>query len=156
MLFRSIYSSIHGHELCYAISDKPDGGFVYGGTIISNGDIFLNGRTEEKSLNYFGNNHGSIQKIRQQWYCFYHRQTNKHQFSRQACAERINIEKDGSIKQVEMSSCGLNGTPLMGKGEYEARIACNLISSKGTLRYSVIRKQQLKGQIGRASCRERV
>ena len=31
-----IYSSIVMHELCYAVSDKPDGGFVYGGVIISN------------------------------------------------------------------------------------------------------------------------
>ena len=28
-----IYSSRNNHELCYAISDKPDEGFVYGGTI---------------------------------------------------------------------------------------------------------------------------
>lgn len=38
---------------------------------------------------------------------------------------------DGSIKQVEMTSCGLNGGPLEGSGEYEARIACNLTSRKG-------------------------
>jgi hypothetical protein len=39
-----IYSSINGHELCYAVSGRPGGGFHYGGTIISNGDIFLDGR----------------------------------------------------------------------------------------------------------------
>ena len=31
-----IYSSIVMHELCYAVSDKPDEGFVYGGVIVSN------------------------------------------------------------------------------------------------------------------------
>lgn len=30
-----------------------------------------------------------------------------------------------------MTSCGLNGKPLDGNGEYEARIACNLTSRKG-------------------------
>lgn len=113
-----IYSSINGHELCYAISDRPDGGFEYGGTIISNGDIYLDGRSDKEALNYTGNNHGSIVEIKGQWYIFYHRQTNKHQFSRQACAEKINIDEDGFIKQVEMTSCGLNNEPLVGKGIY--------------------------------------
>ena len=130
-----IYSSINGHELCYAISDRPDGGFEYGGTIISNGDIYLDGRSDKEALNYTGNNHGSIVEIKGQWYIFYHRQTNKHQFSRQACAEKINIDEDGFIKQVEMTSCGLNNEPLVGKGIYEALIACNLMSYNGAKRY---------------------
>ncbi len=130
-----VYSSFNGHELCYATSKSPTGGFKYGGTIISNGDIYLNGRTDEEALNYTGNNHGSIVEINGKWYVFYHRQTNKHQFSRQVCAEEIKIESDGSIKQVEMTSCGLNGGPLVGKGEYPAYIACNLVSKQGAIRY---------------------
>ncbi|MDR3275972.1 MAG: family 43 glycosylhydrolase [Treponema sp.] len=121
-----IYSSINGHELCYAVSGRPDGGFCYGGVIISNGDIFLKGRRAEDALYYTGNNHGSIVEIQGQWYVFYHRQTNLHQFSRQACAEPISFRADGSIPQVEMTSSGLNGGALAGHGEYEARIACNL------------------------------
>jgi hypothetical protein len=131
-----IYSSINGHELCYAKSDRPDSGFVYGGTIISNGDIYLDGRCLEVSLNYTGNNHGSLVEIKGQWYIFYHRQTNKHLFSRQACAEKIIIDKDGNIKQVEMTSCGLNNGPLLGEGEYEVYIACNLYSKQGACTYS--------------------
>jgi hypothetical protein len=130
-----VYSSINGHELCYATSDRPDGGFTYGGTLISNGDIYLDGRTDEESLNYTGNNHGSIVEIEGQWYVFYHRQTNRHQFSRQVCAEKITIEAYGTIKQVEMTSCGLNQGPLVGKGSYEARIACILMSRNGAKRY---------------------
>lgn len=130
-----IYSSINGHELCYATSDRPDGGFEYGGTIISNGDIFLEGRVDADAQNYTGNNHGSIVEINNQWYVFYHRQTNRHQFSRQACAEKINIQADGNIKQVEITSCGLNIGPLVGKGKYEARIACILKSRYGAKRY---------------------
>ncbi|MFP7159679.1 family 43 glycosylhydrolase [Priestia aryabhattai] len=132
-----VYSSINGHELCYATSKSPIGGFQYGGTIVSNGDIYLNGRADEKALNYTGNNHGSIVEINGKWYVFYHRQTNKHQFSRQACAEEIQIKSDGSIEQVEMTSCGLNGGPLIGKGEYPAYIACNLLGRPGAVRYEI-------------------
>lgn len=121
-----IYSSSLSHELCYATSDFPDKDFVYGGTIISNGDIGLNGINEDNKLATTGNNHGSIVKVKNDWYIFYHRQTNKTAFSRQGCAEKIRIEEDGSIKQVEMTSCGLNGKPLVALGIYPAVIACNL------------------------------
>jgi hypothetical protein len=128
-----IYSSIKSHELCYAVSGRPDGGFVYGGTIISIGDIGHKGRTEP--LNYLGNTHGSIVNVKGAWYVFYHRQTNSHQYSRQACAERIEILPDGSIPQVELTSCGLNAGPLLGRGTYPARIACNLYSREGAYHY---------------------
>ncbi len=121
-----IYSSSISHELCYAISDYPDKDFTYCGTIISNGDIGLNGITEETKLAATGNNHGSIEKIGDDWYVFYHRQTNKTAFSRQGCAEKIEIDKSGHIKQVEMTSCGLNGAPLIADGKYPSPIACNL------------------------------
>lgn len=55
-------------------------------------------------MNYTGNNHGGIIEINKKWYIFYHRHTNRHLFSRQACAEEIQIERDGSIKQVELTS----------------------------------------------------
>lgn len=131
-----IYSSINGHELCYATSKSPTGGFKYGGTIVSNGDLYINGYSEdEQAYNYIGNNHGSIICIKEQWYVFYHRQTNRHHYSRQALAEPIVIKEDGTIPQVEMTSSGLNNGPLVGHGEYEARIACNLMSKEGAGRY---------------------
>jgi hypothetical protein len=132
-----IYSSENSHELCYATSDKPDGDFRYGGTIVSIGDVFLNGRSREDAVNYLGNTHGSIEQINGQWYVFYHRQTNLHQFSRQGCAEPINIMPDGSIPQVEVTSCGLSGGILPGCGTYEARIACNLRSKDGVFAYGM-------------------
>lgn len=46
---------------------------------------------------------------------------------------------DGSIPQVEITSCGLNGGPLEGRGEYEARIACNLMSARGAVPYAMDR-----------------
>ncbi|WP_416148786.1 family 43 glycosylhydrolase [Salipaludibacillus sp. HK11] len=131
-----IYSSINGHELCYATSKSPTGDFVYGGTIVSNGDLYINGYSSDKAAyNYIGNNHGSIVEIKNKWYVFYHRQTNRHHYSRQALAEPIQIEGDGYIPQVELTSCGLNNGPLCGEGEYEARIACHLMSKEGAGRY---------------------
>ncbi|MBN6204826.1 family 43 glycosylhydrolase [Ralstonia pickettii] len=131
-----IYSSINGHELCYATSKSPVDGFQFGGTIISNGDLYINGFSADKhAYNYIGNNHGSIVYVKGQWYVFHHRQTNRHHYSRQALAEPIEIEEDGSIPQAELTSCGLNNGPLHGRGEYEARIACHLMSANGAGRY---------------------
>ncbi len=64
--------------------------------------------------------------INGQWYIFYHRQTHEDSYNRQGCAEPITITKDGSIPQVEMTSCGLNPGPLQGQGTYPASICCNL------------------------------
>ncbi|MBR6898536.1 MAG: family 43 glycosylhydrolase [Lachnospiraceae bacterium] len=119
-----VYSSMQNHELCYATSDKPDRDFTFGGTIVSNGDIGYNGNT--KRMNMTGTTHGSIECINGKWYVFYHRLTHKSDYSRQACAQEIEIADDGSIAQVEMTSCGLNGGPLVASGTYPAPIACNI------------------------------
>ncbi|MCD8341956.1 MAG: family 43 glycosylhydrolase [Clostridiales bacterium] len=131
-----VYSSRHNHELCYATSHRPDGGFVYGGTLVSQGDLFLDGNEDEtKGTNYLGNTHGGMLHLGENWYIFYHRQTNRHSYSRQACAEKLVQHPDGSFQQAEVTSCGLNGGPLRGVGRYEARIACNLWSRDGVGRY---------------------
>ena len=119
-----IYSSLTNHELCYALSDRPDGGFRYGGVVVSNCDLFP-GR-EGKPLNCFGNNHGGLELINGKYYIFYHRETNRSICSRQGGAEEVTILPDGSIPQVELTSCGLNGGPLKAEGTYSAGIACNL------------------------------
>lgn len=121
-----IYSSKQNHELCYATSDYPDKDFIFGGTIVSNGDVGIDGRNEKDRLNMTGTTHGSIENINGEWYVFYHRLTHKSDYSRQACAEKINIAEDGSIAQVHITSCGLNGAPLKGEGTYPAPICCNL------------------------------
>lgn len=137
-----IYSSFEGHELCYAVSDHPLSGFEFGGTLVSNGDIGIN--NSKTAMNFTGNTHGSLVQIRDTYYVFYHRQTNRHQFSRQACAEQIVFE-NGKFRQAEMTSCGLNGGPLIGKGKYEARIACNLYSKiAGTYFYGVMKRPKGK------------
>lgn len=131
-----VYSSRHNHELCYAVSSRPDGGFRFGGTLVSQGDLFRDGRKKEKDgTNYLGNTHGGLLKLNGDWYIFYHRQTNRHSYSRQACAEKLVMREDGSFEQAEVTSCGLNGSALTGCGKYEARIACNLWSKNGVERY---------------------
>lgn len=130
-----IYSSENQHELCYATSNEPDGRFKYRGTIISNGDIYYKGRTEP--LNYTGTNHGSIVEVLGQWYVFYHRQTNGSPYSRQGCAEKIKILEHTWIPQVAVTSCGLNKTALQGEGEYNAGIACCLLSRTGAEPYVI-------------------
>ena len=134
-----IYSSVLSHELVYAISDRPDSGYQYGGTLHSNGDIGLDGHyysvflapVSRRIKSYIGNNHGSIAEINGHYYIFGHRHTNASMYSRQGVAEEIFMKEDGSFEQAEMTSCGLNGGPLLGKGEYSASIACNLQSKRG-------------------------
>ena len=125
-----VYSSHKSHELCYAVSDRPDSGFRYGGILVSNGDIGLNGN--EKPVNTLGNNHGGLAQINGEWYIFYHRQTNGTEFSRQGCAEKVRIDENGKIAQAEITSCGLNGKPLAGAGSYPSPIACH-ITSRSTM-----------------------
>ncbi len=129
-----VYSSQRSHDLCYAVSDRPDGGYVYGGILVSIGDVGL--RDEADAVNYLENTHGGMVELNGQWYVFYHRQTNRSRYSRQCCAEPVLVLPDGSINQAEVTSCGLNGGPLPGRGSYPARIACNLSSARGVCSYT--------------------
>ena len=122
------------HELCYATSDSPEGPFTYGGVIVSNCDMHIGTYKEAELPSAYGaNNHGSIEKIGDDWYIFYHRHTNGTWFSRQGCAEKLTVLEDGSIPQVEITSCGLNGGPLSGIGEYPAYLACNIFTKDHTM-----------------------
>ncbi|MBR5647256.1 MAG: family 43 glycosylhydrolase [Treponema sp.] len=122
-----VYSSIVMHELCYAVSKNPVTGFKYGGVIVSNCDMHIDTYKKADMPSCYGaNNHGGFERINGEYYIFYHRHTNGTWYSRQGCAEKIKIEADGSIKQVEITSCGLNNGPLKAEGEYPAYIASNL------------------------------
>ncbi len=126
-----IYSSEVMHELCYATSNNPLGPYEYGGVIVSNCDLHIGSyKKADEATCYGANNHGSIVKIGEDWYIFYHRHTNGTWFSRQGCAEKIHFEADGSIKQVEITSCGLNNGPLSDIGEYPSYIACNIFTEE--------------------------
>lgn len=125
-LYYFIYSSENSNELCYATSLYPDRDFVYGGTIISNGDVGYRGLKPEERHNMTANDHGSLERINGQWYIFHHRQTHRSTFSRQACVEKVEILPDGSIEQVECTSMGFNPGPLTPQGEFPAPISCLL------------------------------
>lgn len=90
-----IYSNTVASQLVYATSKSPLGPYEYRGVIIDNGVDYPG-----------GNDHGSIIKIKDQWYIFYHRMTNGSIFSRRGCVEPITILPDGTIPQVEMTSLG--------------------------------------------------
>lgn len=109
-----IYSPKCGSRLVYATSKSPKGPFEYRGVIIDNGVDYPG-----------GNNHGSICKIKDQWYIFYHRMTNDTIMSRRACVEKIEILEDGTIPEVEMTSLGFQDS-LSPYEETKAEIACVL------------------------------
>ena len=137
-----IYSSLNSHNLCWAVSSSPTGGFEYGGVLVSCGDIGLPGVPDAgRARMCTGNTHGSVIGIGGEYYVFYHRHSNRKQSSRQACAERIRFE-DGRFYQAEMTSCGLNGAPLAGEGRYPAYAACNVYGKNGTRFLSMLKHRK--------------
>lgn len=119
-----VYSSLQGHELCYGMAKTPEGPFEYKGVIVSNGDLGYQGNT--LAVNYTGNNHGGMEVIGDKVYIFWHRHSHGTQFSRQGCADEVRIMEDGTIPQIEVTSCGLNDGPLPARGEYKSYIACHI------------------------------
>lgn len=120
-----VYSSELSHELCYAVSDSPLGGYRYGGILVSNADLGLEGNTQPKMP--YGNTHGGLVELLGKWYIFYHRQTHGIECCRQGCAEPIELDENGHFHQAEITSSGLNGKPLTDHGTYSAAYACNLL-----------------------------
>ena len=128
-LYYLVYSSVVQHELCYATSESPVEHFKYRGVIVSNNDIGIGTyKPPVKPAAYGANNHGGIVRTKLGDHIFYHRHTNGTNFSRQGCIERIEIEPDGRIEQVEITSEGVEVGHLRGKGVYPAYIACNLFT----------------------------
>ena len=130
-----IYSSVKCHELCYAVSDRPNGGFVYKGVLSSGGDLHIDSYKPAEMCSYYtANNHGSMVEIAGEWYIFYHRHTNGTNYSRQGCFEKLHFSADGTAMQPEMTSnCGCE--PFEGEGVYPAYIACNLFCEGDGLTY---------------------
>ena len=115
-----IYSSELFHELAYATSKNPTGGFKYQGVLVSNGDLNIDTyKPAQKPMCYCANNHGSLVKIKDDFFIFYHRHTNGTNYSRQGCFEKLSRREDGWFKQAEITSCG-SVKPLKGEGEYPA------------------------------------
>lgn len=83
------------YDAHYAVSDRPDGVFEYGGRL---------NRTPMRAQN-----HHSIAKIEDQWYFFYHvGGAGPHPANRRmVCVAYLNHLPDGSIELVEMSPEGV-------------------------------------------------
>lgn len=82
--------------LSYATSDKPLGPYTKRGVLIDN--IYCDPST--------WNNHGSIEVFKGQLYLFYHRSSRNGNTPRRVCAEKLTVNPDGTINEVEMTSQG--------------------------------------------------
>ena len=94
-----VFGSCNGF-LSYKWSDSPLGEYKAGGDISFNGGEVITGPDGNGIMTYqWGNNHGSLMKVKDQWYVFYHRQTGCNEYSRQAMVEPVDIAmgKDGKI-----------------------------------------------------------
>ena len=94
-----VFGSCNGF-LSYKWCDTPLGDYKEGGDISFNGGEVITGPDGNGIMTYqWGNNHGSLMKVKDQWYVFYHRQTGCNEYSRQAMVEPVDIAmgKDGKI-----------------------------------------------------------
>ena len=131
-LYYFIYSSQVCRELCYAVSASPDRDFEYKGVLVDNGDIGIDSyKRADRPGCYCANNHGSIVRIGDEWYIFYHRHTNGTNYSRQGCFEKLREKPDGGFFQSMITSCG--SVPFKEKGFYPAYLACNLFTDEEKL-----------------------
>ena len=122
---------VSNYTLAYAYSDRPQGPFTYGGTIIDG-----RARSIDEQGNVIatatpdGNTHGSICEIKGQWYVFYHRQTGTDEYARQAMVAPIEVHvEEGPGGKVEISegeytSEGFSLDGLNPLERHSAGIAC--------------------------------
>ena len=134
--------------LSYRYSDNPLEGFVEGGDISFNGGEILRDDKGNGTMTYrWGNNHGSVMQVNGHWYVFYHRQTGRDEYSRQAMLEPIDaaLGQDGKIylgkveyrdgepvssRPVEMTSQGPQVNGIDARQWISAGYACHLHGGK--------------------------
>lgn len=127
------------YTLAYAYSDHPLGPWTYGGTIIDARarGTDVNGNAIATAVPT-GNTHGSICKIGNRWWVFYHRQTGLNEFSRQAMVAPINVKVEKGrggrviITEGEVTSEGFCTDGLNPLHRSAAGWACYMLSPKGT------------------------
>lgn len=120
-LYYLVYADIsRGRPTClgYATAASPLGPFEKRGIIVDN-----TGCDPET-----WNNHGSIEKVGDRFYVFYHRSTQGTRFNRRLCIEPIEITADGTIPEVEMTTNGVN-PPIPAPTSIDAARACVLSGS---------------------------
>lgn len=85
-------------RMAYMTSKQPLGPYSYKGLIITNYDYL-------SSINI----HGSIEKFKGQWYVSYHMPLAENELTRVGYLDKLNFNKDGTIKQVLPTSSGAKG-----------------------------------------------
>ena len=96
----------HPTKLDYAVSKALYGPYERRGTIINNYGI------DPSSWN----NHGSIVKIKDEWFVFYHGSSNNCKYTRRARLEKIEVDEvNGFIKEAKMTSSGALDTIALPK-----------------------------------------
>ncbi len=136
--------------LSYVWSDRPLEGWRPGGDISFNGGEILTGADGHGTMTFrWGNNHGSVMEVNGQWYVFYHRQTGRDEYSRQAMLEPVDTAqgKDGrvwigkidyrdgepvSCRPVEMTSQGPQVNGIDARQWISAGYACHLHGGRET------------------------
>lgn len=102
-MYYLVYTDIsRGKATClaYATSEHPLGPYKKQGIIIDNAGC--------DSASW--NNHGSIEVYQDQLYVFYHRSSQNSMYNRRLCVEPLQLNKDGSINEVFMTSNGVSAT----------------------------------------------
>ena len=144
-----IYEDCNGF-LSYVWSDRPLDGWQPGGDISFNGgEILADGDGKGTMTFRWGNNHGSVMEVNGQWYVFYHRQTGRDEYARQAMLEPVDVAadrfgkvyigkveyRDGepvSSRPVEMTSQGPRVNGIDAREWISAGYACHLHGGKET------------------------
>ena len=85
------------HPFFEASSIRKIGGWYY--------FVYSSLQGNELAVNYTGNNHGGLVEVNGEVYIFWHRQIHGTGFSRQGCADNVQIAEDGTIPQIEITSC---------------------------------------------------
>lgn len=124
--------------LAYCYSDSPLGPWTYGGTIIDGRgrDTDADGKTIYTGTPN-GNTHGSILKIGDRWWVFYHRQCGTDEYSRQAMAAPIEVSVEPgpggkvTISEAEYTSEGFEINGLDPLRRYPAAIASHFTGPEG-------------------------
>ncbi|HMT87702.1 MAG TPA: family 43 glycosylhydrolase, partial [Arachnia sp.] len=110
-------------QLVYAYSDNPLGPWTLGNTIIdAGGERVTDPATGAVFKSYPNENtHGGLVQVEDQWYIFYHRQTNQNGYTRQGMMEPVSVTVDEApvsqggrvvIPQAEVTSQGPNADGL--------------------------------------------
>ena len=144
-----VYEDCNGF-LSYVWSDRPLDGWQPGGDISFNGGEILKDENGQGTMTFrWGNNHGSVMEVNGQWYVFYHRQTGRDEYARQAMLEPVDVAadrngkvyigkvayRDGepvSSRPVEMTSQGPRVNGIDAREWISAGYACHLHGGKET------------------------